>query len=108
MLVALGQGRGKFHLAPFSKLIWDEVKLVPPGEIPARRVRSPFPDIFKGLALRLGRRGDSVSRRMIQLTRTVFFVIIFLFTLGLGQTAGVEANRNVKLRGGLKNSRIQF
>mgnify|MGYP006164243419 FL=1 len=45
---------------------------------------------------------------MIQLTRTVFSVIIFLFTLGLGQTAGMEANRNVKLRGGLQNSRIQF
>ncbi|MBT4900443.1 MAG: SGNH/GDSL hydrolase family protein, partial [Verrucomicrobia bacterium] len=45
---------------------------------------------------------------MIQLTRTVFFVTVFFFALGLGQTAGAEANRNVKLRGGLQNSRIQF
>ena len=73
-----------------------------------RRVRSPFPDVFKGLALRLGRRGDSVGGLMFQLTRNVFFVTVFLFALGLGQTAGAEANRNVKLRGGLQNARIQF
>ena len=58
--------------------------------------------------MRLCRRGDSVGDRMIQLTRTVFFITVFLFALGLGQTAGAEANRNVKLRGGLQNSRIQF
>ena len=45
---------------------------------------------------------------MIQLTRTLFFVTVFLFALGLGQTAGAEANRNAKLRSGLQNSRIQF
>ena len=92
---------GQVPPCPISKLIWDEVKLVPPGKIPARRVRSPFADIFKGLALRLGRRGDSGGGRMIQLTRTVFFVTVFLFALGLGQTDGAEANRNAKLRGGL-------
>ena len=31
-----------------------------------------------------------------------------MFALGLAQTAGAEANRNVKLRGGLQNARIQF
>ena len=34
---------------------------------------------------------------------TVFFVV-----LALGQAAGTEAGRNVKLRGGLQNARIQF
>ncbi len=108
MLTELSRGRGKLHLDPFLKLIWGEVKLVPPGKIPARRVRYPFPNNFKDLALRLGSRGDSVICRMIQLRRTIFFVTVFLFTLGLRQTAGAEANRNVKLRGGLQNSRIQF
>ena len=70
-------------------------------------MRYPFPDNFKDLALRLGSRGDSVVCRMIQLRRTIFFVTFFLFALGLRQTAGVEANRNVKLRGELQNSRIQ-
>ena len=43
---------------------------------------------------------------MIQLTRTVFLVTVFL--IALGQAAEAEANRNVTLRGGLQNARLQF
>ena len=59
-------------------------------------------------ALRLARRGDSVGGRMIQLTPAGVFASLFLFVLALGQAAGAEANRNVNLRGGLQNARIQF
>ena len=59
-------------------------------------------------ALRLARRGDNVGGRMIQLTPAGVFASLFLFVLALGQAAGAEANRNVNLRGGLQNARIQF
>ena len=58
--------------------------------------------------MRLGRRGDSVGGRMIQLTPAGVFASLFLFVPALGQAAGAEANRNVNLRGGLQNARIQF
>ena len=45
---------------------------------------------------------------MFRLIRTSVFVVVFLGTLALGQAAGAEAGRNVKLRGGLQNARIQF
>ena len=45
---------------------------------------------------------------MIQLTPAGVFASLFLFVLALGQAAGAEANRNVNLRGGLQNARIQF
>ena len=59
-------------------------------------------------ALRLAKRGDSVAGLMFRLTRTGVFAVIFFVVLALGQVAGAEASRNVKLRGGLQNARIQF
>ena len=45
---------------------------------------------------------------MFQLNRTGVFMTVFFVVLALGQAAGTEAGRNVKLRGGLQNARIQF
>jgi len=45
---------------------------------------------------------------MSRLTRTSVFAVIFFIVLALAQAAGAEASRNVKLRGGLQNARIQF
>ena len=59
-------------------------------------------------ALRLAKRGDSVAVLMFRLTYTGVFAVIFFVMLALGQVAGEEAGRNVKLRGGLQNARIQF
>ena len=57
-------------------------------------------------ALRWAMRGDSVGGLMFGLIRWGVFAVVFLFALGQG--AGAEGNRNVKLRGGLQNARIQF
>ena len=59
-------------------------------------------------ALRLAKRADSVAGLMFRLTRTGVFAVIFFVVLALGQVAGAEASRNLKLRGGLQNARIQF
>ena len=45
---------------------------------------------------------------MFRLIRMGIFVGVFSFAIALGQADGAEANRNVKLRGGLQNARIQF
>ena len=45
---------------------------------------------------------------MFRLTCTSIFAVIFFVVLALNQVAGAEASRNVKLRGGLQNARIQF
>ena len=59
-------------------------------------------------ALRLAKWGDSVAGVMFRLTYTGVFAVIFFVVLALDQVAGAETGRNVKLRGGLQNARIQF
>ena len=45
---------------------------------------------------------------MFRLTQTYVLVALFSFAIGLGKAGGAETNRNVMLRGGLQNARIQF
>ena len=59
-------------------------------------------------ALHLDSRGDSVVDLMFRLIRTSVFAVVFLGALALGLTAETKTNRNVNLRRGLHNSRIQF